>query len=165
MGHKIRLARPEDAAHIEAIYAHYVHNSTCTAQRDLDPPGTREAWLAERGAEHPVTVVEAEDGDGISAWGCLSPYKSRWGYRFTVENSVYVRHDLHRRGLGRAVLGDLVERARVLGHRSIIAAITSEQDASIRLHAALGFEEVGRMEGIIHKFERWMGVVYMQCKV
>ncbi len=164
MAHRIRLALPEDAAQIEAIYAHYVTTSTCTAQRDPDPPGTREGWLADRGTEHPVNVALSEDGE-ITAWGSLAPYKPRWGYRFTVESSVYVRHDLHRRGLGRVVLDDLVERARALGHRTIIAAITTEQDASIRLHAAAGFAEVGRMEEIIHKFERWMGVVFMQRRL
>ena len=164
MAPTIRLAQPADAAAIEAIYAHYVRHSTCTAQRDPEPLAVRDAWLADRGAEHPVTVMEADDGS-IAAWGCLSPYKARWGYRFTVESSVYVRHDLHRRGLGRAVMVDLIERARASGHASIIAAITTEQDASIQLHAALGFNQVGRIEGIIHKFERWMGVVYMQRRL
>lgn len=109
-------------------------------------------------------VATAADGR-IAAWGCLSSYKPRWGYRHTVESSVYVRHDLHRQGLGRLVLGDLIGRARHIGHRSIIAAITTEQAPSIALHAALGFTEVGRIEDIIHKFERWMGVVYMQYKL
>jgi L-amino acid N-acyltransferase len=164
MAYTLRLAVPADAAQIESIYAHYVLTSTCTAQRDPDPPGTREAWLADHGAQHPVTVAVADDGS-IAAWGCLSPYKVRWGYRFTVESSVYVRHDLHRRGLGRLIMADLVERATRLGHHGIIAAVTSEQEPSIRLHAALGFVEVGRMEEVIHKFDRWMGVVYMQLRL
>jgi len=164
MAYQLRLAVPGDAAQIEAIYAHYVLTSSCTAQKEPDPPGTREAWLAEHGPEHPVTVAVASDGS-IAAWGCLSPYKVRWGYRHTVENSVYVRHDAHRKGLGRLVLSDLIERARLIGHRSIIAAIADEQEPSIRLHAQLGFQEVGRIEEIIHKFDRWMGVVYMQRKL
>jgi len=164
MAWKIRLAGASDVEAIEDIYVHYVRTSTCTAQLDPDPPGTREAWFAEHGPTHPVTVATGDDGR-IAAWGCLSPYKTRWGYRHTVENSVYVRHDLHRQGLGRLLLEDLIVRAKDLGHRSIIAAITTEQEPSIRLHAALGFDEVGRIPDIIHKFERWMGVVYMQRRL
>jgi phosphinothricin acetyltransferase len=79
-----------------------------------------------------------------------------------VENSVYVRHDLHRRGIGRALLADLIERAKGLGHHSIMALIDRDQSGSIAIHHSFGFDAVGRLREVGHKFGRWLDVVYMQ---
>lgn len=158
---EIRLATPADAEAIEAIYAHYVATSTCTWQ---ETPGTlagRHEWLRDREPQHAVTV--AAHGGEVVGWGALSPFKKgRSGYRFTVEDSVYVRHDRQRRGIGRALLVDLVARARDAGFRAVIAGISADQTASIAIHAAHGFEIVARLPRVGFKFERWLDLVYMQ---
>ncbi len=157
----IRLADERDLPAIDDIYNHYVVRSTCTAQYEPTRPDERRAWFLEHEpARHPVTVAE-RDGR-VVGWGSLSRYHARDGYRFTVENSVYVRHDEQRRGIGRAVLTDLVERARSAEHRTIIAAIAGDQQASIALHAAHGFVEVGRLRDTVLKLGQWLDVVYMQ---
>jgi phosphinothricin acetyltransferase len=79
-----------------------------------------------------------------------------------VENSVYVRHDLHRRGIGGALLTDLVERGRSIGHHTIIALIAAEQAASVALHRKAGFTEVAHLREVGFKFGRWLDVVYLQ---
>jgi len=159
---KIRIAALDDLPAIDAIYNHYVANATCTWQYEPSPPAERRAWFDVHGAAHPITVaVDGSDG-AIVGFGSLSVYNKREGYRFTVENTVYVRHDRQRRGIGRALLADLVERARTLGHHSIIASVSADQDASVALHRAAGFVEVGRMRELGVKFGSWLDCVYLQ---
>ncbi len=157
----IRLAADSDLPAIDDIYNHYVLCSTCTAQYEPTTPDERRAWFVEHAPErHPVTVAEL-DGR-VVGWGALSRYHSRTGYRFTVENSVYVRHDAHRRGIGGALLADLIARARAGGHRTIVASIAGDQAPSIALHARAGFVEVGRLRETVVKLGTWLDVVYMQ---
>ena len=159
-GLRIRPATGDDLAAINAIYNHYVLHSTCTYQEEPSTPEERAAWFAAHGPRHPVTVAEVA-GD-VVGWGSLSRFHLRSAYRFTVENSVYVRHDLHRRGIGRALLADLIVRARDLGHHTIVAAIDAGQAGSVALHRACGFEAVAHLKEVGYKFGRWLDVVYMQ---
>jgi phosphinothricin acetyltransferase len=95
-------------------------------------------------------------------WGSLSAYHARSAYRRTVENSVYVHHDYHGRGIGSLLLEDLIRRARKAGHRVIIAAIDAEQPASIALHSKFDFKHVGHFKQVGFKFGHWLDVVYME---
>ncbi|HZS38236.1 MAG TPA: GNAT family N-acetyltransferase [Polyangia bacterium] len=157
---EIRDATAGDLTGINDIYNHYVLNSTCTYQYEPSTMDERRAWFAEHDAAHPVTV--AVRGAEVVGWGSLSWFRTRVGYRFTVENTVYVRHDAHRRGVGRALLDDLIERARRLGHRTVIAGISAEQAASVALHHAAGFEHVARIREVGFKFDQWLDVIFMQ---
>ena len=159
----IRLATAADLPAIHELYNHYVLHSTCTYQTEVEPLSAREAWFAARGPEHPVTVAEV-DGT-VVAWGALSRFHPRSAYRRTVENAVYVRHDSHRQGVGRAVLADLIERAAALGHHTIVALVDGEQAGSLALHERLGFERAGRIREAGFKFDRWLDVVYLQRMV
>ena len=157
---RIRLARAGDLATINDIYNHFVRASTCTYQEDPEPLESRQSWFAAHGPVHPVTV--AEINGAVVGWGSLSPYHERSAYRFTVENSVYVDPAFHRQGIGSIILRDLISRARIIGHRSIIAGIDADQAASVALHARHGFQVVGRFPAVGYKFDRWLDVVYMQ---
>jgi phosphinothricin acetyltransferase len=156
----IRQATVADLDAINAIYNHYVLHSTCTYQTEPETAVDRHAWLDRHGPEHPV-VVAAVAGE-VSGWGALSPFHARAAYCHTVENSVYVRHDRHRRGIGSALLRGLIVRARKIGHRTIIGGIDGEQAASIAIHAKHGFVQVGHLRQVGFKFGRWLDVFYMQ---
>lgn len=156
----VRPATSADLPAVRAIYNHYVHTSTCTFQLDPETPAEREAWFANRKPAHPVVVAEA-DGT-IVGWASLSPHKERAGYARTVEASVYVHPDHHRRGLGRALLLDLIARARALGHHVMIGGACNEQPGSIALQEALGFERVACFREVGYKFGRWLDVTYLQ---
>jgi L-amino acid N-acyltransferase len=110
-------------------------------------------------------VTVALDGDEVIGFGGLSPFHKRSGYRFSVENTVYVHPDRHRRGVGRALLADLLVRARAAGFRSVIASISGDQTPSIALHTRFGFEIVARMRAVGFKFDRWLDLVYMQHQI
>src|SRR5690242_8268371 len=156
----IRPATESDLVAINDIYNHYVLHSTCTYQEEPEPLDGRRQWFARHGGKHPVIVAEV-DGRVIG-WGSLSAYHPRSAYRRTVENSVYVHHRHHRRGLGSQLLQELIARARRLGHRAIIAGIDADQAASVALHAKFRFEKVGCLKQVGFKFGCWLDVIYME---
>ena len=156
----IRLATELDLRAIDEIYNWYVPRSTCTYQEAIDPFECRVAWFGRHGERHPVTVAEL-DGR-VVGWGSLSEFRDRSAYRFTCEDSVYVHHDHHGRGVGSALLADLIERARALGYHTIIAGADAEQTASVALHRKFGFEPCAHLKQVGYKFERWLDVVFLQ---
>ena len=156
----IHAATPADLGAINDIYNHYVLHSTCTYQEEPELPESRRQWFQHHGERHPVIVAEV-DGQ-VAGWGSLSPYHARSAYRHTVENSVYVHHQLHRRGIGSLLLQELITRARALGYCAIIAGIDADQPGSVALHAKFRFEEVGRLKQVGFKFGRWLDVIYME---
>jgi L-amino acid N-acyltransferase len=159
-GTRVRSAIEADLPTIRDIYNFYVRTSTCTFHLEPESEADRLAWFRGRSEKHPVTV--AEFNGEVVGWGSLSAWRDRAAYDRTVEASVYVRADRHRRGVGRALLEDLVERARALGHRVVIGGACTEHPASIALQGALGFERVGCFREVGFKFGRWLDVVYLQ---
>src|SRR3954469_20871114 len=115
----IRIATAADLPAINDIYNYYVHRSTCTYQLEPETVEDRQTWFEAHSPDrYPVTV--AESGGQILGWGSLSRFRDRAAYDGTVEASVYIRHDLHRLGLGRALLADLIARARASGFHTLI---------------------------------------------
>ena len=156
----IRPATESDLSAINDIYNHYVQHSTCTYQEEPEPLDSRRQWFSHHGGQHPVIVAEA--GGQLAGWGSLSAFHARSAYRRTVENSVYVHHQLHRRGIGSLLLQELIVRARRLGHHAIIAGIDAEQAASVALHAKFHFKKAGHLDQVGFKFGHWLDVVYME---
>ncbi len=156
----IRPAVLGDCAAINDIYNHYVFKDTCTYQTEPDSLTERQAWFERHGAGHPVLV--AEQAGEVLAWGALSAFHPREGYRFSVEDSLYVRHDQRRRGLGKALLMQLLEEARRHGHRTVIALISADKPVSIALHEAFGFRHAGLLREAGYKFKTWLDVAYLQ---
>ena len=156
----IRLATLADAEAIRRIYNHEVTTSTATA--DIEPRSLDEqqAWIAQRSGAHAVLVAEGEGT--ILGFASLSPYRDRPAYRTTVEDSVYVHQSHQGRGIGRALMLELIDTARDRGFHAMMARIIGDQSASIGLHTAVGFEIVGREKEVGRKFSRWLDVVLMQ---
>ena len=158
---RIRLAERRDAEAIRTIYNREVSDSTVTfdmVPRTLDE---QVQWLDQHAGGHPAVV--AEDGDGhVVGFGSLSPYRPRPAYATTVEDSVYVDRDAQGRGVGKAVLQELVRLAADHGFHSVMARIVGGHEASIALHAACGFTTVGVEREVGRKFGRWLDVVVMQ---
>ena len=156
----VRTATVDDADATRAIYNLEVETSTVTF--DLRPRSATEqrAWLAERSGA--LTVLVAEAGGELLGFASLSQFRDRPGYSTSVEDSVYVRRDLRGRGVGRLLLGGLVELARDHGFHSVVGRIVGNHEASIALHAACGFEQVGREREVGRKFNRWLSIAVMQ---
>lgn len=160
---QIRDAASADVGTIHEIYNYYVENCTCTFQIEPETLAERQAWFDARRPEHPVTIAEVQ-GTAVG-WAALSTWNSRKGYARTVEASIYIHHDWHRRGIGRKLLQDLINRARELGHHVIIGGACTEQTASIALQESLGFQTVGQFREVGFKFGRWLDVVYLQLSL
>ena len=155
-----RLATVADAEAINQIYNHYVRTSAATFQVQEETKDEREKELRSRPNELPLIVLEA-DGE-VVGWGALSPFKSRCAYRDTIEISIYVRQDCQRRGYGRRIVQDLLERGRAAGYHTILAASCEESVESIGLLKSLGFDQVGRLRQVGSKFGRRLDVIYLQ---
>jgi L-amino acid N-acyltransferase YncA len=155
-----RIARLDDAEVIRRIYNLEVSSSTVTF--DL-VPRTLEAqvtWLQERSGAHAVVV--AEDEGEVVGFASLSPFRDRPAYNSTVESSVYVRSDQRGKGVGSLLLNELVRLAAQHGFHTAIARIVGGHEASIGLHEATGFTQVGVEREVGRKFGTWLDVVVMQ---
>lgn len=161
---RLRPADLADAQAINDIYNHYVLHSTCTFQEEPETLAARQAWLAKHDAPHVVLVAEEPDGSVIG-WAALSPFHPRSAYRFTVEDSVYLRPDRLGQGLGRLLLGELMSAARAGGFRNVIAHICCEQTASLALHRKAGFRDTTELRQVGYKFGRWLDTVMLQAQL
>ena len=155
-------ANDDDIAAIAGIYAHHVSHGRASFETEAPTTGEmrrRLDALVETG--YPVLVAML---DGILAgYAYGSPFHPRQAYRRTVEDSIYVDHRLPRRGVGRALLTELLEQLRAAEFQQVMAVIGDSANAgSIELHRALGFRHVGTARGIGFKFGEYLDVVYMQ---
>lgn len=161
---RIRRATPADAPAIARIYNHEVENETSTF--DLVPRSLQDQldWQNARDGAFGVFVAELDGPDGpeVVGFGALSPYKERAAYRTTVEDSVYVRRDMGRRGIGRVILSHLLDTAADGGFHAVMARITTLSSGSIALHEAMGFRTVGVEREVGRKFNKWLDVCLMQ---
>ena len=159
----IRSARPEDLPSVREIYNHYVANSTVTFDEDamtLREWTSKYAYLQKLGM--PFIVAESPSGQ-ILGYALVTPWKQKKAYRFTVENSIYLGAASTGKGLGPALMQELIDRSKAAGLKEMIAVIADRgADASIRMHENFGFIEIGRMGRVGYKFERWLGTVLMQ---
>lgn len=161
MGLTIRDAAEADAEAIASIYGHHVLNGT--ASYDLEPPPPefhRSKIRRIAGASWPFLVAEV-DGE-VAGYAYVTQFRDRAAYRFTAEDSIYVHPQRMGRGVGKALLAELLERAARYGFRTVIAVIGGAEPASIALHTGLGFREAGRLNAVGFKFGRWLDSVYMQ---
>ena len=158
----IRAATSADIDGILEIYNHAVLHTTASYDNQPWNRQQRQEWFDDH-VKNNYPVLVAQNGDGrILGWGSLSRFHSRAGYRFTAEDSVYVAEDQRGKGLGKQLLGPLIETARQRQFHSIIGLIDAQNEASIRLHAGFGFEKVAYLKQVGHKFDRWLDVIYMQ---
>jgi L-amino acid N-acyltransferase YncA len=162
VGVSIRLATVADAAPIVEIYNREVLETTATF--DLVPRtlSQQQEWLSARSGAFAAIVGVEPVSRQVVGFASLSPYKERAAYRTTVEDSIYVDRQYAGRGIGKALLGSLIEIARESGFHAMIGRIEAGGDASRALHASLGFELVGIEREVGRKFNRWLSVAVYQ---
>ncbi len=153
----IRLAGPDDAAAIAAIYAPYVQGSTVSFE--TEPPDAAEMRdrIQACGALYPWFVALGHDG-GVAGYAYATAFRARRAYRFAVETTVYLAEGQQGRGLGSALYGRLLPLLEAQGFTQAIAAITLPNEASVRLHERLGFVSAGTYRDVGHKFGAWHSV-------
>jgi L-amino acid N-acyltransferase YncA len=158
----IRAAEPRDLAAITRVYDHAVRHGT--ASFELEPPDEtemRRRYESLRAGPYPYLVAEL--GGAVAGYAYAGPYRARPAYYWTVEDSIYIAPQSHRRGIGRALLDRLIADSEAGGFRQMIAVIGDSANAgSIELHRAAGFRMVGTFDNVGFKFGRWLDSVLMQ---
>jgi phosphinothricin acetyltransferase len=162
-GFTVRDASSADIADIARIYGFHVLRGLASFE-DVPPDEAemrrRHADVEARGL--PWLVATAADGS-IIGYAYAAPYRLRTAYRYTLEDSIYIDPNTMRRGIGRALLAELLARCTATGHRQMVAVIgDSGNVASITLHERLGFRRVGLLPATGYKFGRWVDSVLMQ---
>ena len=159
----IRDAGLPDLPAVREIYNYYVANSMVTFDEDamtLREWKSKFAYLQKLGM--PFLVAESPSGQ-ILGYALVAPWKQKRAYRYTVENSIYLGPAAAGKGLGRALMAELIARSKAAGLKEMIAVIADQgAEASIALHEKFGFVEIGRMGRVGYKFDRWLGTVLLQ---
>jgi len=158
----IRPATEADLPAVTDIYEHAVRHGTATFE--LIPPDLAEMTrrfksLMDGGFPYLVATLDG----GVVGYAYAGPYRPRPAYRFTVENSVYLRPSIHRRGIGLQLLQRLIAECEARGYRQMIAVIGDSANAgSIGVHERCGFAMIGTHPNVGFKFGRWLDTVMMQ---
>ncbi|WP_067859062.1 GNAT family N-acetyltransferase [Nocardia shimofusensis] len=158
----IRDATEDDLPAI--LELHNANIATSTALWDVEQadPADRLTWFRDRRAAGMPVLIAEVDGE-FAGYAHYGQFRPKAGYRYSVENSVYIAERFQRRGLASALLAELIERARGSGRvHAMIAAIESGNTGSIALHERFGFVEVGRMPEVGRKFGRWLDLTLLQ---
>jgi L-amino acid N-acyltransferase YncA len=159
---ELRAATVADIPATQSIYAHHVLHGL--ASFEIEPPTVaemRSRFESITAGGYPYLV--ATDGDAVLGYAYASVYRARPGYRYTVEDSVYVAATAVGRGIGRRLLTRLIDECERRGYRQMLAVIgDSANAASIELHRACGFSHSGTLRSVGLKFGRWVDSVFMQ---
>jgi phosphinothricin acetyltransferase len=159
----IRPAADADVAAIAAIYGHHVLTSTGTFEETPPPAAEIAARIAAVEALRLPYLVAEDDGGRVTGFAYASAFRPRPAYRYTAEDSVYMHPDWMGRGVGKALVAEVIAACAALGVRQMIAVIGDSANAgSIGLHRSLGFEDAGVGRAFGFKFGRWVDVVWMQ---
>lgn len=158
----VRPSTSADVAAIHDIYAHAVRHGTGTFELEVpaaDEMARRRADVLARG----LPWLVAEQDGAVLGYAYAGAFRPRPAYRFSVEDSIYLRPDVQGQGIGRLLLAELLTRCQAAGARQMLAVIgDSANHGSTALHAALGFEHCGLLRAVGWKFGRWLDVVLMQ---
>ncbi len=158
----IRPATERDLAAIHAIYNDAVLTTTATWDEEPWPYSQREAWWSEHKGDPSCPVLAADFGGECIGFAYLGHYSEKSGYRFTRSNTVYIAPAFQGKGVGRALMADLVALADESGIHVLVAHIEAANEPSIRLHASLGYVAAGTAREVGFKFGRWLDLLTMQ---
>ena len=163
---RIRAASEADAAAVAAIYGHHVLTGFGTFEQAAPTARDMAGRIAEVlawGLPYLVAQDDAADGGAVLGFSYASPFRPRAAYRYTVEESVYVAPGLQRRGVGKALVSQVISTCEAMGFRQMVAVVGDSGNAGlIGLHRSLGFEQMGIGRSFGFKHGRWVDIVWMQ---
>jgi L-amino acid N-acyltransferase YncA len=158
----IRDAQERDLPEILAIYNDVIATSTAVYTMEPVTLAERADWFAQR-RQRDFPVLVAVEGKIVVGFSSFGEFRGAFnGYRYSVEHSVHVRADARGRNVGGRLVEALFPLAAALGKHAMIGAVDAANDGSVRFHERLGFERVGHLKEVGHKFGRWLDLVFMQ---
>ncbi|MGK9233914.1 GNAT family N-acetyltransferase [Inquilinus limosus] len=162
---RIRGAEAGDIADILEIYNDAVLYTTAIWNETVVDAANRAAWMAERRRLGYPVLVAVDDDSRVAGYASFGDWRAWDGYRHTVEHSVYVHRDRRGGGVGRALMLELILRAKALGKHVMVAGIDAANTGSIGLHEKLGFEHAGLLKEVGTKFGRWLDLAFLQLRL
>jgi L-amino acid N-acyltransferase len=160
----IRHANENDLPAMLAIYNEIILNTTAVWHNEPHTLEMRKEWFALK-KEQGYPVFVAEEEGNLVGFSTIGPFRPWTGYRFTVENSVYVAAGSRGKGIANSLMPPLIVAARELNLHAIVAGIEASNEASIALHKKFGFAEVAHFKEIGYKFNRWMDLKFLELIV
>jgi phosphinothricin acetyltransferase len=160
----IRDAARRDLPEILSIYNEVIRNSTAVYSEVEFTQARGESWFDAK-LEQGFPFIVAQTDNGIAGFGTFGEFRAWPCYRHTVEHSVHVRSDRRSQGIGRALVGELIGRARAANKHVMIAGIDADNAISIELHRNLGFSQVGHFHEVGFKFGRWLDLVFLELSL
>jgi len=158
---EIRPYEIQDTQAILDIINYNILHSTALYDYSIRSYDQQKNILADKIAKQfPVIVAELEGH--VVGFGMYSEFRFREAYKYTVEHSVYVDQNIHGKGIGKALLEELIILAKIQGLHTMIGVIDSENQGSIDFHEKLGFKKAGIIKESGYKFDRWLDSVFMQ---
>lgn len=157
---RIRDATLDDLPAIAEIYNEAILKTVATFDTTPKSLEEQKKWFTSHGSKNPIII--AEENGVIVAWASLSEWSDRCAYSDAAEVSLYVREEHQEKGIGRKLLEELVKKGSRVGLHTIIARIAEGNAISVHLHESLGFEHIGIMKEVGHKFGRLLDVYMMQ---
>jgi len=156
----LRPVTPGDAPAICDIYNYYILNTAVSFEEEAVSAGEIEDRIGKTIPGFPWLVWE--EGGTLLGYAYAHQYQARSAYRYTAEDSIYIRHGFEGRGLGKALLGALLEELRKMDLHTLIAAITVPNEGSVGLHEKFGFKKMGEFSEVGNKFGQWRNVGYWE---
>lgn len=157
----LRAAEPSDLPALLEIYNEAIVNTTASWDHEPWNAVQHADWYAHK-AEAGFPLLVAEEAGVVLGYATYGEFRPKVGYSLTREHSVYLAPQARGRGIGTQLMQELIAEARTQGVHVLIAALSADNDASMRLHRSLGFIEVGRLPEVGRKFDRWLDLVYLQ---
>jgi L-amino acid N-acyltransferase len=158
---EVREAAPADLEAMLTIYNDAVVNTTAVYDYAPRSPEAQTTWFeSKRNQRHPVLVAVA--GQTVVGFTSYGPFRPWPAYQHTVENAIYIAPGHRGRGIGTQLLRPLITIAQQRGYHAMVAGIDATNEASLRLHRKLGFEQVGHFRQVGWKFERWLDLVFLE---
>ena len=161
---RIREAVREDIPQMLEIYNEVILNTTAVYNYDPHTLEMRTEWF-ETKQQQGFPVFVAEENNTILGFSTIGPFRAWQAYKYTVENSVYVKADCRGKGIGKLLLPPLIDAAKRQGLHAIVAGIDATNDVSIALHKQFGFVEVAHFKEVGYKFDRWLDLKFLELIV
>lgn len=161
----IRLAAPEDSPAIQSILSYYILETTCSWRCQVMNQAETLQWLISHMSKEAHRVWVAEIENSVVGYSCLSDFRSPEAYSVCAEDTVYVRPEFSGFGIGNALMNAIKKQARENDIETIVAAIDSSNQSSIRFHEKHGFELAGLLRRVGYKKDRWLDLLLMTYAV
>ncbi|MDR2807872.1 MAG: GNAT family N-acetyltransferase [Spirochaetaceae bacterium] len=156
----IRPVTITDAASLCSLYNYYIEQTVITFEQEPVSLQTMEERIRNITARYPWLVWE--DGGEIIGYAYVNKWRERFAYRFSVENSIYLRHGFEGQGMGSRLLAALLDKLHKSDLHAVVSAITLPNERSIALHEKFGFKAIARFNEIGFKMDRWLDVGYWE---